>query len=88
MVARAGRGTPPAIGWRSSGGHRLGGQGAAMSLGGGHGGEGGLRERSEWLVHAVTLGLVEQRSSSRRSASGRGLRHREPAFGAWNRGRR
>jgi hypothetical protein len=49
-VARVGGGTPPAAGRRSSGGRWLGGRGAIVSLGGGRGGEGGPRERSEWLV--------------------------------------
>jgi hypothetical protein len=87
-------------GQRSSGGRQLGGRGAAVSLGGGHGSEGGPGERSEWLVRALALSLLERRSSSRRSASGQGLGHREavmrthegsarwPAFGAWSRGGR
>jgi hypothetical protein len=46
---------PPAVGWRSGGEHRLGGPGVAVSLGGGHGGEGGLGERSERPVCMAVL---------------------------------
>jgi hypothetical protein len=55
-VARAGGGTPPAAGRRSSGGCRLRGRGAAMSMGGARCGEGSLRGRSKWPVHVAVLG--------------------------------
>jgi hypothetical protein len=99
-IAHVGGGTPPVAGWRSRGGHRLIGRGAAVSLGGGRAGEGGLGEWSEWLVHAAALGLLEQRSSSQRSASGQALGHQEtvmrvheggarwPTLDAWSRGGR
>jgi hypothetical protein len=45
-AARTGGGTPPVAGRRSSGGHQLGGQGAAVSLGGGCGDKGGPGEQS------------------------------------------
>jgi hypothetical protein len=41
MATRAGGGEPPVVGRSSSGGHWLGGLGAAMCSGGGHGGDGG-----------------------------------------------
>jgi hypothetical protein len=53
--ASGGKG-PPTAGRRSCGGHWLGGRGAAVSSGGGRGGEGGLRGRSERPVRAVVLG--------------------------------
>jgi hypothetical protein len=55
-VARAGGGTPPVAGRRSSGGRRLIGRGATVSLGGGRCGEGGLGGRSERPVDMVVLG--------------------------------
>jgi hypothetical protein len=47
---------PPATGRRSGGGRRLGGCGAAVSSGRGHGGEGGIGGRSERPIRAVALG--------------------------------
>jgi hypothetical protein len=41
---------------RGGRGPRLEGRGAAVSSGGGHGDEGGPRERSKWLVRAEALG--------------------------------
>jgi hypothetical protein len=98
IAVNAGGGTPPAAGRRSSRGSQLRGWGPAVSLGRGRGGEGDPGEWSEWLVCMAALGLLERRSSSQWSASGRGLGHREaamrsheggarwPALGAWSRG--
>jgi hypothetical protein len=46
---------PPAAGWRSCGGRQLRARGAAVSSGGGCGGEGDLRGRSEGPVCTVML---------------------------------
>jgi hypothetical protein len=54
-AARASGGTPPAAGRRGSGGHRLRGRGATVSLGGGRCGEGGLRGSLERPVHTAVL---------------------------------
>jgi hypothetical protein len=51
-----GWGGPPVIGWRSGGGRRLRGHGAAVSSGGGHCGEGSLRGRSERPIRVAALG--------------------------------
>jgi hypothetical protein len=55
-AARAGGGTPPAIGRKGSGGRRLRGQGATTSLGRGRCGEGGLEGKPELPVHVAVLG--------------------------------
>jgi hypothetical protein len=49
-------GEPTSISRRGGRGRQLGGWGAAVSLGGGRGGEGGLGGRSEWPVRVTTLG--------------------------------
>jgi hypothetical protein len=46
---------PVAAGRRSGGESQLGGRGAAVSSGGGRGGEGSLGEWSEWPFHTATL---------------------------------
>jgi hypothetical protein len=55
-AARAGRGSPPAVGRRGSGGHRLRGRGATMSLGRGRCSERSLGGRPERPVHVAVLG--------------------------------
>jgi hypothetical protein len=54
-------GEPSLISRRGGRGHRLEGRGAAVSLGGGLGGEGGPEERSEWPVRTAALGSGRRR---------------------------
>jgi hypothetical protein len=59
MMTRAGRGQPPAVGRRSSGGHRLGGRGVAVCSGGGLGGDGGVGDRRRRDVRVGILEVVD-----------------------------
>jgi hypothetical protein len=54
-AVRASGGTPPVAGRRGSGGRRLRGQGAIVTLGRGRCGEGGLRGRPERRMRRGTL---------------------------------
>jgi hypothetical protein len=56
MAGLVADGKPASISQRGGRGHRLVGRGGVVSSGGGRGSEGGLRERSEWLVCVAALG--------------------------------